>query len=76
MYQLKMDDCSQRYLLAKVILEGMCTICYQKTGLASPPSLQLCARRCSPTPKNNSSPLKFFLNIVITRTEPRLDVNF
>ena len=35
MRQLKMDDCSQRYLPAKVILEGMCTICDQKAGLVS-----------------------------------------
>ena len=60
---------------ANCTLEGMCMIYYAKLVSFSPP-LQLHARRYSPKPKVNSSPLKFFVGVVITRTEPRLYVNF
>ncbi|OCK91644.1 uncharacterized protein K441DRAFT_197659 [Cenococcum geophilum 1.58] len=49
-------------------LKGMCTACYAENRVSFSPPLQLCARRCS-TPKDNSSPLKFFLDVVITRRE-------
>jgi hypothetical protein len=57
-------------------LEGMCTACYAENSVSFSLPLQLCARRCSPTSKVNSCPLKLLLNIVITKTEPRLYVNF
>jgi len=57
-------------------LEGMCITCYAENRVNFSPSLQLYARRCSLISKVNSSPLEFFLIIVIMRTEPRLYVNF
>jgi hypothetical protein len=49
--------------------EGMCTAYYAENRVSFSPPLQICARRCSPTPKDNSRLLKFFLDAITTRTE-------
>ena len=58
----------------KGTLEGMYMYAIQKTISFSPP-LQLRAIGCSLRLEVNLLPLKFFLAVVITSTEPRLYVN-
>ena len=57
-------------------LEGMCTACYVENRVNFLPPLQRYAGRCSLTLKVNLSPLKFFLDILTTRTERCFYVNF
>ena len=57
-------------------LKGMCTTCYAENRVNFLPPLQRYAGRCSLKLKVNLSPLKFFLDIVTTRTERCFYVNF
>ena len=56
--------------------EGMCIAYYTENRISFSPFLQIYARRCSPMLKDNFGPLTLLFTVVITRTEPRLYVNF
>jgi hypothetical protein len=55
------------YIEANRTFKGMYTTAENRFSFSPP--LQMCARRCSPRPKHNSSLLKFFVDVVTTRTE-------
>jgi hypothetical protein len=60
---------SADYIKANSTFEGMCTAYYAENRVSFSPPLQICARRCFPTPKGNSALLKFFLDVNTTRME-------